>query len=79
MEIKIIDFGSACSEHRPIYSYIQVMSFLDASLLSIARCAELSILTLAICYNLRGNDPIQVGKFCRNRLSRTCTGEGLGA
>ncbi|KAK9120341.1 hypothetical protein Syun_017958 [Stephania yunnanensis] len=22
-EIKIIDFGSACSEHRPIYSYIQ--------------------------------------------------------
>ncbi|KAK9152104.1 hypothetical protein Syun_010413 [Stephania yunnanensis] len=45
-----------------------VMPFLDASLMSIARCAELSVLTLAICYNLRGNDPIQVGKFCQKFL-----------
>ncbi|KAK9088994.1 hypothetical protein Scep_028076 [Stephania cephalantha] len=36
--------------------------------MSIARCAELSVLRLAICYNLRGNDPIQVGKFCQKLI-----------
>ncbi|KAK9143251.1 hypothetical protein Syun_012651 [Stephania yunnanensis] len=46
-----------------VNSVALVMPFFDASLMSIARCAELSVLTLAICYNLRGNDPIQVGKF----------------
>ncbi|KAK9093520.1 hypothetical protein Syun_028431 [Stephania yunnanensis] len=44
------------------------MSFLDAGLMSIASCAELSVLRLAICYNLRGNGLIQVGKFCQKLI-----------
>ncbi|KAK9105488.1 hypothetical protein Scep_022332 [Stephania cephalantha] len=43
-------------------------NYRSAKLMSIARCAELSVLRLAICYNLRGNDPIQVGKFCQKLI-----------
>ncbi|KAK9093517.1 hypothetical protein Syun_028428 [Stephania yunnanensis] len=40
----------------------------DAGLMSIASCAELSVLRLAICYNLRGNGLIKVGKFCQKLI-----------
>ncbi|KAK9132443.1 hypothetical protein Scep_011971 [Stephania cephalantha] len=66
------------------YRSAKVVSFLDAGLMSIARCAELSVLRLAIFYNFRGNDPIQVGKFCHklielNLYSSLCEGELFGA
>ncbi|KAK9151120.1 hypothetical protein Syun_009429 [Stephania yunnanensis] len=64
-----IDSSNYRSAKVPLETFVRIPSTcFDLASEIFIYFLELSVLTLAICYNLRGNDPFQVGKLCQKLI-----------